>query len=304
MSPVALKRLIVALGILVFGWVAAEMLRGGSNDGTVELSMPDISPENTDSIVVDRESGRVALVRVGDSEWTVNGYRAGFSGISELFAAFGGALHGQLAAQNPETHSNFEIGDAAARRVRVYQSDSAVADLLIGKRSGDRVYVRRPDENEVYSVRSALGSLAMRQINDWRDRVIVALEPDSVAEFEVTRDAKRYSLRRSADAWIVDGAPADTAAVGRLLNQYRALNATGFPNDSQQVDIDFSAPERVIRLGVFGGSWTELRFDSTSAGFWVQRLGDSTAYRLDQYRVNQLVPLDTSLVAKDSPTGE
>jgi hypothetical protein len=46
-----------------------------------------------------------------------------------------------------------------------------------------------------------------------------------------------------------------------------------------------------------------LLFDSTASGFWVRRDTVSTVFRLDRATVEQLTPPDSTLQARDRPSG-
>src|SRR5205823_6310082 len=77
-------------------------------------------------------------------------------------------------------------------------------------------YVRRPGDSHVFLCRGRLASLADRAADEWRDKRIAVVTPDSVVLVDVERGKDRYTLRRAGKAWTLDRAAADPGAVARL----------------------------------------------------------------------------------------
>lgn len=298
MSPEVLKKLSYALGVLVVLWVGSEILKGEPSDGVTVMESPGVTIDEVDSITIDRPDDDVHLVR-HDSTWTVNGLDAGFGGVSDFVGALDEDLRLQLAARNPDSHERFDLTDGTARHLRVYRGSVLVLDLLVGKRGRDyqSVFLRRPGEDEVYSSRTRLGSFVERRIEDWRDKVIAAVVPDSVLRVAVTKGAETYTVARDdKDVWYLDGDVANGASVNRLLEQFRALNAAGFPTEAQADSADFEHPERRVEIVDRSDQVVaDIAFDSTATGFWVRKSGLETVFRLDRYKVDQLTPADSTL---------
>ncbi len=300
MSVDRLKRLAIALAILIFLWGAVEILRQGSFSGTTPFDLPELTIEEVDSISIVRPIDDVRLVKVGVDEWTVNGHHAQAGGVEPFIELFGEDPRAELVAQNPTTHSRFDVDDASGRTLRVYRGEDVAYEVVVGKRGRDfqNVYLRRPGEDDVYLVRTRLATFIDRAIDDWRDKSLTAVEPESVSSVEVTRGGSSYALRRSGDgSWTMDGRQAaDSAAVRRLLDQYASLNASGFPRPEQMDSVDLSRPDRrVVLRDAASAVLVEFAFDSSASGFWVARAGDSTVYRLDRFRVDQLTPADSTV---------
>lgn len=297
MSLKQLKRLAIALGVLILAWLSIEIIRDEPGDGITFLTMPNLAQGEIDSIVITRATNRVSLVAGDAMAWSVNGFRADSGAVADFTDNLVEDVRAELVAQNAASHGRFTIGDGEARRLQVYRGGDAMLDLLVGQRGSDfqSIYVRWPDDDDVYLARSQLGTFVDRPFNDWRDKRIAAVPADSIAEVVISG---RYTLTRAdSGQWDLDGSPADSAAVARLLNQFAALNASGFPTSAQMDSVDLEEPDRHLLLrNAARDVLAELSFDSTSAsGYWVRRGGDSTVYRLDRFRVDQLVPADSTL---------
>jgi len=156
--------------------------------------------------------------------------------------------------------------------------------------------VRREGSDSILLWRGNLIDLARRQIDQWRDKTIATVAPESVVAVAVT--ARRpYSLKRSGTAWrFAGGSRADSGRVAGFLTLYRDFGASGFGTAAQADSGRKPAARRTLTLAGSGGAkLLELSFDSSSTGVWARRAGDSTIYRVDAWRLNSFVPPDTAL---------
>lgn len=298
MSHQLLGRLGIALAILIVAWIGVEVLRAGPGDGMADFPVDSVAAGDVDSVRIERPDGIVVLRRTADSAWTVNGFRADGAAVTDFFGALEEGFQARLVGRNAATHGRFEVDAASARRVQVFDGEAAAVDLVVGKRgpSFRNVYLRLPDEDEVYLVRSRVATFVDRRQDDWRDKAILAVEPDGVAALTVARAGREYTLERADGTWRLNGGPADSAAAARLVSQFQALNALGFPSDAQRDSVDFDAPDRRVLLrDADARTVAALVFDSTATGYWVRREGDDTIYRLDRFKVDQLTPADSTL---------
>ncbi len=299
MTSDRLKQVAMTVGVLLLLWVVAEILRGGFDEVVSDFELPAISVDAADSIVIRRATDTITLVKHAPEDWTVNGWRAAEVTITEVFNALQEQPRGQLIAQSASTHGRLEIDEGAARTLAIYGGGETLAHFLVGKRgqSFQDAYFRRPNEDNVYLVRTRLSSYIARRLDDWRDRSVSAIEPDSVGSAEIRLGRRSYTVRREADGWVLsDGQAADSSAVATLLRQYRNLRATGFPGPEQRDSADFSRAERrAVLRDLHGEILIDVMFDSTAGAFWTRRDGDTTVYRISTFTVDRLTPADTTL---------
>lgn len=297
MSGDRLKQIAAALAVLIVLWGAVEIFRGGFDEATSDFRLPAVTAEEADSVVFEQTAGTVVLAKGGEG-WTVNGHRAAPSGIEDFFEVLADAPAGQLAAQSAETHGRLEIDDGAARVIRIMGEGDTLAQLLVGKRAPgfQDTYFRRPGESDVYAVRTRLATYVDRRVDDWRDKAIAELDPDSVQSADIAVAGEAYTLQRDGDTWVLgDGAAADSGTVARFLDQYRLLNAIRFvePDDDPP---DFDPPDRTAVLrNASGDTLLGLALDSTSGGFWVRKTGDTTVYQLSTFVANRVAPVDSTI---------
>jgi hypothetical protein len=176
-----------------------------------------------------------------------------------------------------------------------------LARLFVGGPPGSgAAYVRFPGDVRTYQWSGQLPTLVARPVDGWRDRLIGAVAPESIAVVEIQRVGKRATLRKRGSAWVLSsGKPADSAAVARLLERIRTVTASGFATDQQADSLRSARPRR--RLLVRGSGdhvLMALLFDSLPGGFWVRKPEGGTVYRLDTWQVDQLTPGEDALKAR------
>ena len=305
MSAKRLKQLLIALGVLVALWIGSEVVNRTSGSGVSTLTFATVDAASVDSVVMSGTNGTVRLVRT-EASWSVNGFEADTAFVVDLLETFGDEIRADVVARNAASHDRFDLGDDA-HRITVYVGDAPAIDLLVGKRGRDfqTVFVRRPDEAEVYGVRTRLASLVDRRVDDWRDKHMVALDPDSIRGVKVARGRHTYTLtRRDEGGWLVDGEPANDSAADRLLEQFRKLDANSFASEAERDSAELDHPDRLVTLlGSGNATLAELRFDSTATGFRVAVAGRDPLYRLDRFKVDQLTPADSTVRSPATGTG-
>ena len=202
---------------------------------TGSLAFPALAPADVDSIVVLHGSDSVVLVKQSATAWTVNGHRAVAADVTDLLRAFKDTVRPELVAQDASSFARLQVDSATGRWLRVFRGGTPAVQVIAGARGSDyqSTYLRRPGDAHVYLWRGTLAGLAERRADDWRDKRIAALEPDSITALDVERGKDRYTLKRRAVTW--------TLIVAVAL----------FPS-LVDLALSFSGPERA-GLGTFFG---------------------------------------------------
>jgi hypothetical protein len=301
MSSGFLRRLAIALGVLLAIWLGARVVRGFGRGGGPAFALTKIDKGGVDAIVIERATDTVRLAKQG-AGWTVNGWKAAPGGVDDLlFALTDSTARGEVVAENAGSHPKLGVDSASGRRVTAKQGTKSLATYWVGKRGAnyESGYVRVPGHNTVYQVKGRLVEFADRSPDDWRDKTIAAVEPDSLTAVEVQRGKQSYRLSKDGKQWKLGEAAADSSQVASLLSHFKKLDATGFASKAEADSAKFEPPDRLIRLfGPGGRPLAVLAFDSSSSGFWVKRDTSSVVYRVDQWTVGQLAPADSSLRKK------
>lgn len=303
MTARQLKRVAAALVAALVLWGLAEVFSGSRDELGGDFSLPTLNREDVDTVVIYRTSDTIVLAKRSAREWTVNGRPAAPDAVESLFQALSESAVAELAATNRASHSRMGIDSASGKRVRFVKGNRLLAEFLVGNRGPgyQGAYVRNAGADEVYLVRGNLGDVVERYIDEWRDKRIAEIQPDSVQEIRVERGNRRYALRRRDGSWeLQSGASADTAQVRRMLDEYRNLRAGGFPTAAQEDSVNFARPDRRVVLIGKSGPLLDLLFDSLGYNWWAKKAQGEIVYRIDSWRLNQLVPSDSVLRKKGS----
>jgi hypothetical protein len=300
-SAKALLRALAALGLLVVLWGAFGVYRAWLGDDPVAgLPLPAFSPAEVDGIEITAPAETLRFARTG-ADWTVNGHAADAEQVRNLMALLAdSAIASELVARNPASHARLGV-DTAGRRLVFRKGGDTLLDLVVGS-SGTGflgVYARVAGAAEVYQVRGALGAHVGRDEASWRDRRIAAVPADGVDRISIRHGRGETVLTRSGNAWMVGDAPADTAAVRRLLGALADIRAVGFASPEETDSLDFGRPDRrLVVLGPAADTLLDLLVDSTGAGFRVRAGARPDVFQLDFWRVNELIPPAEALRGK------
>ena len=299
---------IIALGFtgLLLLWGASELLSRGSQAVADTLTLPALAQGDVDTITVTTGTDSIVLAKQASLAWAVNGHRAGLDAVNELVQALKDTVRPELVAQDSSSFRRLEVDSATGRWLRIRGGGRPLLDLIVGGRGSEHAsaYVRRPGDSRVYLWRGQLAQLVDRTPDEWRDKRIAAVEPDSIAGVTVERGQDHYTLKRAGQTWTLNGAATDSGAVVRALDKYRTIVSAGFATRAQADSVRGRRPTRRLTVrSAHGGTLLALVFDSIAGGFWVRRTGGSaaggdpgTVYRMNSWDVDGLTPASRALV--------
>jgi len=233
----------------------------------------------------------------------VNGYPADDAAVTDLLAAVGDTLQGELVARSPSSHARLGVDADSGRVVRVLGADGVLAEVIAGKqgKAFGTVYVRRSASDQVYQVRNDLSTVVRRTVIDWRDKTIFQAQPIEIGAVSVTRDGNTYRLERDPVWTFANGEVADSQGVSRLLGRLTSVVTQGayFATREKADSLDFSHPDRrLVVEGLGGDTVLDLSMIGEESRFWVHREGDPSLYQLFEWRANELTPVDSTLRVK------
>lgn len=302
MSAKHLKLIAIALAVLLLLWGGSELFSHGSDTVTGSLAIPAMTAAEVDTISFVKKADSILLVKHG-ADWSANGHRAVPDAVSDLLRALNDSVRPEVVAQDTSSWTRLGVDSAGARWLTVRRGVKGPFRLILGARGQDyqSMYLRHPGDPRVYLWRGSLTNLADRPVDEWRDKRIAALQPDSIVAVDVQRAKDPYTLKRTGKVWTLKGAATDSAAVARYLDRLKTITALGFATPK---DIDSTRAARSARrLAVRGGHGLllSLAFDSTGAVYLVHHLAGvggegPTVYRMNSWDVDGLTPASRSLL--------
>jgi hypothetical protein len=133
--------------------------------------------------------------------------------------------------------------DPPRGKITLTLEDQQSRTLHVGKKSAfdNRLYVRRPDEEDVLLVKGFVENSLLKKPFDLRRKKLIDFEKGLVRRLVLTAGEVKIDLKKEGDAWNLT-APledrADTGEVDKILNTVLNLRATAFPA-GEGVGLDF-----------------------------------------------------------------
>jgi hypothetical protein len=313
MSDRILKVLVGALAVLIVAWLGARLIASlGGEAESAEFELASLSEAEIDSVVIVSSEGMVHLV-AGEA-WTVNGYDATTEAGETLTRALGQSRIGNLVGRNPENHARLGVTDEAGRTVTVYPRGGSPVPFIVGGQTQvlNQSYVRRPDEDEVYTLQGSLVTLVGRGPDDWRDKSILQSAREDIQRLEYDYPDESFALELAPTGWTIEpsGATADPSFVNSTLSQLAGLRAIGFAADSVIPTLGWdslTAELRVLGPGdfVLGELLFMKREDEQGVGYYVRRAGSPVVYTLSTFSGDQILKREAAYIgeAEDETSG-
>jgi hypothetical protein len=302
MTARTLKQLLGALGAVAAVWLVVFLVSGRGGGEAEEITGPIATFfEGADSaglsaVHFSRNFGTLDLRNVG-GRWEADGFKTDSGSISRFFQTLSRSEVSSVAATNPANHGRMGVGADSAAYIELEQGGST-RRLLVGV-DGPRTatfYARLPDEDVVYLLDSGVRSYVFRQLDDWRNRKMLAIDTALVRRIVVERDGQSATVVRADSGWTFQsGSPADGQAVKYILDQLGGgLVASRFVADTDSIGMLPAAGSTVA----YDGSGAQLAAVTVGGGSgdrWGMAAGDSVRYRLPPFRVDLIVPTIESL---------
>lgn len=168
--------------------------------------------------------------------------------VFPFLQALSGLEAGQLVSRSSDKWEDYELTDETASILEAYKGGKKMAELYVGRFSFDQAsrtaksYVRRGDEEDIYSVDGFLSMSFDRKPDDFRNKDLFNnMSIDSIQSIRLNGADRDDNLEKGiAGEWIDDeGQLADSAAVATYLQKLSQLRGSKFytstDNSLQQI---------------------------------------------------------------------
>ncbi len=227
---------LAALAFVTMIALAVLASRSEYTGDTSELpSLPSIDTDAVTEVIITRPDPGVSVrLLKNEGVWTLAEpleAATDQSAISALLARLAELDVKRVAASRSENHERLGVDDAHGIRLVVRAGDEEVVELLVGTSREQTTMVRLPGEDAVLAVQGALRYSIDRDVKDWREKTIIALDPSTVqtlafqsesGAFRFARDAEGEWTQAEDEAAIEGFDPSRVDAMTRALVQLRA----------------------------------------------------------------------------------
>lgn len=198
-------------------------------------------PKNNEGPVDLAKSGNQWMVNIGDKE-----YLADTNSIKNILSNLSNLQTKRYAGKNKDAWIKYDVTDTLATLVTLKDSKKTVAEILIGKfaynmpkdqqqqiqsrqqRADMTTYVRLLDENDVYATEGFLKMSLSSDVDVYRNRNLVNINPGDVTRITVTEPEGRNVFENQNGKWMQNGIPADSIMMAEYTTSLANLNGSKF----------------------------------------------------------------------------
>ncbi|MDH3207529.1 MAG: DUF4340 domain-containing protein [Gemmatimonadota bacterium] len=295
MSERTLKQLVGALAVVGGLWLVASLVTGGGGgiDAPTDLSetFEGVDATSVTAVRFIQPTDTVEL-RPDAGRWRVNGWQADSGNVARFFVAVAEASVTDLMATNPTNHDRMGVSPDNASTLEI-DIGGTTRSLIVGN-EGPRpatAYARLPDQDEVYLLEGSIRPHLSRQLDDWRNRRVVAIDTSAVRRITVRRDDQVFTLVRGDSAWTFeDGAEVVSRQVQSILSELGgALVGSGIVSEEDSI-FALPAGSSTVAYSQSGDVLTEVTLGSGTGERWATAAGDSVRYRIAAFRADLITP--------------
>jgi hypothetical protein len=249
------KTLVVILIILAAIYAIAEM--AGGSDRSFRNVIVEVDTADVESIYIRtaKAASPIVINRTAAGAWEVSdqntSYPADIGMVRGILSQFTLMKPERVAATTEKKWAEYELNDSLATRVTLKGDGEELADLMIGKFSYSQPpqtqgqnpyqqqqrgkmtsYVRLTDESPVYAVDGFLKMAYQDNVNAYRNKSLLKITRDHIATLHYTYPDRTIALEKTDGHWMMNGQPADSAAMVKYLSKLARLNSSAFVDAS------------------------------------------------------------------------
>lgn len=303
--------LLIAFAVLLILFVVSK-----TTDNSVQQVLPlmDIDTTQIDKIrIISAENGEVTLI-IKDGIWKLQDpieFPAEQRSVSDMLKKFDEMQIESVASSREDSHAEYELDDSTAVYAEFLQGDIVLGSFYMGKQASTRrhTYFRLPGENDVYMVQGSYKYQFNRKLKDWRNKVVLELQPEGIESIKTIFPDHDYTLSLRDTVWYCDDGKKEfeayLKAVDPTLNYISRLRAADFyePEEGKKAP-DFQKFDARIEITFSGGYQTGLTLvkeDDEKNRYFVQKDGEDIIYLIYQGTANILMKDIEDYRKRDEP---
>lgn len=236
--------------------------------------------------------------------------------VTRLTSAFSQTIRTDDLRFDDAQAASYELSEELAVKVGLFGAgDAPRAEFYVGKdfvvpqTGARRTFIRSIDSPRIYRAQAELGRLVRTDLDDFRDRRIIALDRDALRKVSITHpDGQIVSVSKGDDeAWTLDTAAlnvdfdVDSGEVMRLVNLAPRINALAFADEGDptglglepapiKVRFETAADSPVLHVGRVG--------EGAQARYYARHEGGEFVYELSRHLGEQLTRRGISFRSK------
>jgi hypothetical protein len=193
----------------------------------------------------------------GEEDWLLNSDDREFSAdkgmVNEMLRTLNDLKATRVAATDKAKWKEFEVDDSSSTKILVKKGKKIVSTLYIGKftyampknvnpydyynqQAKISTFVRIGDEKYIYAVEGFLSMIFNRNVNDFRNKVIIHSNQNDWKRLAFSYPAdSSFTLVKDKGSWSVNGTMIDSAKAVEYLNSIAWVSSEDFVDDQKPV---------------------------------------------------------------------
>ena len=229
------KKSFVILALVTIALLVYFFSRANSKKKTGNIAS--VYEDKIDKILIENQQVTITLIKKtakGDWRLQENNFPVSPTRLASLLQYFNFAEIKSLVARKEENHPKYSVADTNnqtrkeehGQRVKIFQKDKRVLDLILGRvaYSPERVrFIRFAGENEVYS--SSIGSLPDLDLekDSWLNKRLYNFDAKKIVKFEFTKDGQKDTFFLKEKEFVSQKSPQKKIAEKTLKNYLAKL---------------------------------------------------------------------------------
>jgi len=248
-------KLIGILAVLVLVYLGIQFFGGKSRSKSFKEQLVEIDTAKVSKVLIDSKGKNLELIKENNG-WKVSIGDGKFadaqkSNVKSTLNSLMSIKPSRIAAKDPGKWKEYQV-DSAGTRVQVFEGNKNTLDLVVGRfgfnqqamqqqqqmMMGGRgmqqffTYVRLNNENEVYVADNFMGMSLNTESSDFRNKQLLSLTTDSIAEIQFNYPADSgFLLTRADSVWTIFGTLTDSASTASYMSDIRYVSNSNFVDD-------------------------------------------------------------------------
>ena len=279
---------------------------------------PDLKIEQVKKIVV-KKSNTTTTLENRDNVWYIldkEAYPADLTIVEGVIKKIQGFKKINLASRKKDKHSLFGVKEGMGVEVTLLGPEKKeLARFLIGKTGPDflSTYIRKADSDDVYLHDDYLRGDFDKQVNNWRDKTILAFNPNEVVTLTISKRKEKETLVLTKDTqgnWQFEepiSSLAENPPTEKLLTTLGNLKAIDFADEEKEVKesgIDDPTYQITVRLKDNRKKTLLVGNKKEKGQYYAKNDEKKYLFLLDQNTVESLVPKVKDLQKAKTETEE
>jgi hypothetical protein len=265
MKKLSTTTLLAGLAVLLVIFAASRYFRSATQENNLDKNFMSLDTASITEVRIQPPAGTLPAVRIVRHEKTwevvneIHHEATNPIAVRNMLAQVADFRVLRFASRKKEKWTEFKV-DEKSTRVSIYHQDKMLADFYIGKlgftpgagMGGAFTYVRKADENKVYTVEGFLEATFPQSFNDWRDKTLLKTDRNEISKivFHYPLDSG-FAIEKRDSSWYSGTDKIDLSKAQPLISAFSAKYMNEFvdgfsPPHSPDVVIDVQAGSRTL----------------------------------------------------------